>query len=208
MSKKLVITTISMQSPDKLKCNPYRKGADGVFLSEAVHFPVLAMMEWNILPGEEVELVTVRRENDDNTEVNYQTFLTELREMQQRSGISCRIVKEITVPHTEDKAKQTALFRELCAVYPEGADVYMDLSFGTKITTVCLFSTLPYAEKARGCTIKHITYGLHNYNASPDEEPVSQLYNVRYLYDMASFIHTVDMANADDIDHVIEGLWG
>jgi len=208
MTKKLVVTTISMQSPEKLKCNPYRKGSDGVFLSEAVHFPVLAMMEWNILPGEEVELVTVRRENDDNTECNYRTFLKELRELEERSGLHCHIIKEILVPHTEDKEKQVALFRELCALYPQGADVYIDLSFGTKITTVCLFSTLPYAEKVRGCTVKHVTYGLHDYNAAPDAPAVSNLYNVRYLYDMASFIHTVDSANAEDIDRVIEGLWG
>lgn len=204
--KKVVITAISMRK--RLELAQYHKEADGEFLSEPMHFPVIALMEWNILPGEEVEVITVRREIDESTQRNYATFKAELKEMEQRTGLSCPIVKEITVPHEETKEKQVALFKELCSVYPEGADVYIDLSFGTKMTTVCLFTSLTYAEKVKRCNIRHITYGLYDYNAPRKEPRISGIYNVRCLYDMASLIHTAEFLNAENIDTLIEGLWG
>ena len=205
MSKKLFFATIPMLPPDSLKKIPYRKEDRGELYSEPTRFPGIVMLENCILGDEDIKLITVRTADDNNrTEANYALFKEELRELSERLGKDIDIDKEIVVTHSENREKQIALFKELCSCYEEDAEVYMDITYGTKVTSACMFSTLSYAESVAEAEIKGIYYGKYSHG----DYKKGDLYNVRCLYDLAMLSNTADFMTRERFDDLIDNLWG
>ena len=196
-----------MQTPDNLKAVPYRKEDRGELLSEPSRFPGIIMLENNILGNEDVEIVTIRTKGAKYTEANYQLFKNELEELSDRleRKQALKIDKEIEIEYSENRDKQLQLFKSLCACYEEGADVYMDITYGTKVTTSCMFSTLTYAEKIAKCNIKGVYYGKFPFGT---DAVVGDLYDVRCMYELAMLANTADFMSKESFDNMIENLWG
>ena len=194
-----------MLPPEALKKIPYRKEDRGELYSEPSRFPGIVMLENCILGNEDVRIVTVRTADDNNrTEANYKLFKEELALLSGRIGKELKIDGEIVVTHSENRDKQLALFKQLCGVYDEGEEVYMDITYGTKVTSACLFSTLTYAEKIAKCDVKGVYYGKYSHGA----ENSGDLYNVRCLYELAMLSNAADYMDKEKFDSLVNELWG
>lgn len=204
MRKKLFFITIPLQGKNQLGKTRYRKEDKGELYSRETSFPGIAMLENCVQGNEDIRIVTVRTavENGE-TEKNYEQFKSELSELADEMGRELTISGEILIPHSENRHKQVEFFKELCAQCEPDCDVYMDITFGTKVTSVCMFTLLTYAEKMLCDDICGIYYGKYDhYNNTPGE-----LYNVRSMYDIAALIRSAEHLPQDNINDLLELLW-
>lgn len=204
MKKKLFFVTIPMLDFDKLKLIRYRKEDKGLIFSEPSRFPAIPFLEWSIFGNEDIKIVTIRTDDDKgSTARNYQAFKDELGELSKRLERELTIDAEIILPHEENREKQMHLLKELCSQYEEGTDVYMELTYGTKVTPIGMFSSLTYAEIVKHCNIKSITYGKY-----PFMGEVGDLYDVLCLYQMTGVINAAEFLPDDTIDSILNDMWG
>ena len=185
MKKKIFIISIPMLPPENLNALQYRH-PDGA-LSGRTCFPGIALLEKNAQGKTPVKVVTVRTADDNHrTEKCYHLFQKELESLSDKLDLALRINTEIVVPHSEDEEKSRFLLRELLGVYEKSAYVYMDLTYGTKLTAIELFASLFFAETCHKCSVRSASYGKYAFNNSH----IGELYDVATLYHMLRFLET------------------
>lgn len=194
-----------MLRPEDLKPVCYRKENKGELLSRETRFPCIAMLDANILGNEQIKIVVVKTDDDNRrTQINYQTFKEELGELSRELEMPLDITSEITLPHDESKDKQVALFKEIAEQFDENSEVYMDVTYGSKITSIGLFSALTFAERIMGCSIKSVIYGKYPHNDSK----IGDLFDVRCLYELSMLINSADYMPKDSFFNLVDSLWG
>ena len=203
--KKVFYITIPMQNPEFLKELRYRKEDTGEIYSRPTRFPGIAMLEWNIFGNEEIKIVTIRSQdkNGYTDNVNYPKFKEELASLGEYLGRELVIDEEIVLPLSENKDKQTSFMREICHSFDPKTYIYMDLTYGTKVTPIGLFSSLVYAEKVDECNIKSVVYG----NYAFDGTDTGNYFDVKHLYDMAQLINACYLMPKENLRSMIDELW-
>ena len=205
MSKKLIFVTIPMLRREDLKKIEYR--AEGQkFTPSKSSFPSLPMIEWNVNKNDDVKLYVIMTDDDNQrTKDNYEEFKKELQELKDVKNLdNLQISGIIKLPHEETKAKQVQLFQQISKFYENDSDIYMDITYGTKATSIGLFSSLVFAEKLKNCNIKSIVYGKFTHNDSG----AGELYDLRSLYEISRLVNAVDYMAADKVEQLINSLWG
>lgn len=205
MKKRIIFATIPMLPQENLKKINYRKENTGEFFYEPSRFPSIPMIEDALIGSNDIKIIAVKTDDDNGrADIAYKFFLEELEELSERTGRELKVEKVIHIPHDETTEKQLSLLKEICKCYEKNADIYMDITFGTKVTPIGMFSSLVFAEKVKGCSIKNITYGKFAHNDSN----VGNLYNVKFLYDISSIINAADYMPQEKIESLVVGLWG
>ena len=119
-------------------------------------------------------------------------------------GINLPITDVLILPHEETREKQIELFRRIAAYYETDFDIYLDLTYGTKVTAIGIFSSLVYAEKVKHCNIKQIVYGKYAHDGSD----IGNLYDLKYLYELNMIIHEAQYMDQNSIESMLDSLWG
>ena len=204
MAKKQFIATISMQDPKNLKPLIYKAEFDSTFTSIETASPAICMLQMNLNKGDDYELVTVRTIDDNKfTPINYESFKADLKRLSDVLGFEITIGREIDLPHVENREKHIGFFNDICKVFDKSADIYMDITYGTKATPVAEFASLVYAEKVADCAIKQVIYGKYAYKGNEGE-----LYNLRCLYELSQLIHSYSYLENVDINKMLSAFGG
>lgn len=205
MNNKDFFVTIPMLPPEKLIKLTYKKEGKDNIISRPASFPSLAMIEWNAKKGDNNRIIAVVTDDvNGNSAVNLKKFEEELSELSSDTGIDFKIEEVIYVSQDESKKKQNNLFKNLCSKFKNEHDIYMDLTYGTKVTSIGLFSALTYADKICNCDIKSIVYGNYRF----DNSGSGDIYDIRSLYDFSMFIHSAEFLEKENLDVVLNNIWG
>lgn len=205
MAKKQFFATISMLLPQQLKELDYKAEFRKDYSFMPTSSPAIAMIEMYLEPGDEYEIITVRTDDDnDRTKLNYDEFKADLVKLGEKKGMDISITKEIIIPHNESREKHIGFFKELCDSYQPLSDVYMDVTFGSKVTSISLFASLVYAENAMRCNIGDIIYGKFAYGNGNGGE----LFSIRCLYELKELIHSASLMGNVDVDEMLEIFGG
>ena len=78
----------------------------------------------------------------------------------------------------------------------------MDLTFGTKLTSIEMFSSLYYAEIVEKCNIKSVVYGQYTSNGSSEGE----LYDVTRLYHTVRFLDAAAQMDRKCFENLIQQM--
>lgn len=199
MKKNTVVISIPMQPADKLIPIEY-KIADGNIVSSKTRFPGIAMLENFVNLNKETKIVTVRTNDENNrTEICYNYFKEELADFSKKNGKNFEIFQEIVVPYSEDKAKEKYILKSLFDCFTERSNVFLDLTYGTKLTSVEMFSSLFYAEIAKECSIKKIVYGKFSF----DEKEEGELFDATGLYHKVRFLETAQFMEKEAFKQLV-----
>ena len=193
MRKKTFVISIPMLPAENLKLLEYQNHIPNAE-SCKTRFPGIALIKENMFGRVENKIITVRTEDDNGrTETCYALFKEELAALAAQTGVALSIDKEIQISHSETDEKGKGLLRELFQSYPEKSHVYMDLTYGTKLTAIEMFMSLCYAEIAKKCNIKSVIYGKYSFDNSEHGE----LFDVTELYHTMRFMETASQMNAE-----------
>ncbi len=205
MAKKQFFVTISMLNPEQLKKLDYvaEFTNDSDFMPTSS--PAVVMIEMYLNPGDDYEIITIRTDDDNaRTKINYDEFKNDLKRLSEKKGMDISITKEIRIPHNESREKHIGFFRELCDAYEPMSDVYMDVTFGSKVTSISLFASLVYAENVTKCSICDIIYGKFAFGNRKGGE----IFSVKCLYELKELIHSASMMGNVDIDEMLDIFGG
>ena len=184
MTKKLFIISIPMQPIENLKLLHY-KSEDTV--SCETRFPGIAMIEKFICTDEKIDLVTVRTDDDGkNTKECYKLFKEELSMFGTEKSKQIEIKQEIILPHDENEDKEKETLKKLFDCFEKRCDIYMDITYGSKLTSIEMFSSLCYAEIVKECQIKSVIYGKYSF----DDSGVGELFDASKLYHTVRFLES------------------
>lgn len=202
--KKIILATISIQPEGQLKQIYYTRENTPERYAHPVAYPCINMLEEMLEDGEDVKVVALMsRDSQGRGMHNLEIFKADLAALNARHGWDLQVDEVVQIPHEETRAKQISLFRDVCRQYEENARVYMDITFGTKITSIGLFSTLVYAEKVKNCEICSVVYGKYLHG----EAPTGELYDIKCVYDLNMLIGSLDPRHGD-VDQLLDALWG
>lgn len=201
--KKIVLATIAIQAPGQLKRIYYTKENTDVRYPHPVAYPCINMMEEMLESGDDVKIVALMSQDANGQSLqNLEIFKEDLQALNERQGWKLQVDEVVLIPHEETRAKQISLYRDVCRQYEEGAQVYMDITFGTKITPIGLFSTLVYAENVKNCEICSVIYGKYLHG----DAPTGELYDIKCVYDLNMLIGSLDPRRGD-ADKLLDTLW-
>lgn len=205
MSKKILFATIPMLDSSSLKQITYRKESDGKLYSSPASFPSIPMIEWAVSGNDDIRIVAVMTEDKTNrSEKNLELFKSQLKQLGEEMGFVLSVNDILTLPHNESPDKQIELFSKIIAFYDDSSEIHMDLTYGTKMTTIGLFASLVYAEKAMKCEIKSLVYGKYAHDGSS----VGEIYDMKCLYDLNMIINSANYMTAEGIKNIIDSLLG
>lgn len=204
MAKKQFFLSVSMLKPEQLKKIKYRMEDKGEVFSQPASFPSLPMIEGNIDKSDDFELIAILTDDEyGRCRDSYEKMKQELKQLSDFLEIDLTITKEIVLSHNESRSKQVELFKKMSEAYKEKCEIYMDLTYGTKITSIGLFASLVYAERVKNCNIKAIVYGKYNH----DDGDIGELYDVLSLYELNMLINTSYAIPGSKVEKMIEMLW-
>ncbi len=193
--------TISMLPEERLRKISYTMDGSGRSDFMPASFPAIPMLEAELSGGEEYELYLIWTK-DDNERFRHcrERFGKELKELSGRLGFEIKVTGELGIPHNESRSKHIGFFRELCRTFRRGSQIYMDVTYGTKITSISCFASLAYAENVMDCDIRSVIYGKFSHV----EGAAGTLFDVRCLYELNGLIYNASAINGFDMDKMLD----
>ncbi len=206
MTQKQFIITIPMLPEESLKELEYKSADTPDLPVVRSRFPGIALLEWNLAKSDNDVKITLVMTDDDNhrSQKNLEIFLQELEKLAERRGIALCVDSIVTLPHNETADKQLESFRKLTDMYQEGADVFCDITFGTKVTPICIFASLAYAEKLRDAVVKSIIYGKYAH----DDGQLGTIYDIRCVYELNMTVNAMTGMDEQEVEELIDFIWG
>lgn len=192
-----------MLEKNKLKKLDYQN-EKGEFMKTSA-FPSIVLLNKYIGDDADVQICTIR-DDCENSSINNECFLEELKMLGDEKGVNLVVSKEIIIPHNETKVKNLTIFSELMDLYSqkENYKLYIDMTYGSKVTSAEIFASLTYAEM-KGLNIEELCYGF--YDHSIKDNNIGVYYSLRYVYDLLSLINTSSKyLPSEKIESLIKGL--
>lgn len=208
MAKKQFFITISLSPKDKLNATIYEPEFRKGFIPMKTTAPGMTLIEMFLEPGDDYEIVAIMTDDvEGKSAANFETFKKELEKLSEKKKMDIRVTKEIHVSFEESKKKHIEFFRNICDSFEPLSEIYMDVTYGTKITSISQFSSLVYAEKVLRCSIREVVYGLFDTKNSKIGKN-NQLFSVRCVYELKELIQSASMLDGIDIDELLDKFEG
>lgn len=178
------------------------------------HFPGVPMLVHNYDPRKNAEVVFIRTVNtaNNNPELNFNTLKNEIAAITDNQKISEKLrakfkgntlienAKEILVDYDESYTRHLKFLRDLCTVYQEDAEIYMDITYGSKVTPLVSVSSLVYAENAKNCSLRELIYGM------AAQSKKKKIFDVKAMYRMSQALNLGSFTSGMDLDKLLESF--
>lgn len=204
--KKLFICSIPMRGKG-LKNLDYYTDKDEFLLNSA--FPSIVLLNKYVNEDdrpEDISIVTIR-DDCENSKINNERFLEELKDLSASKNISLEVSNEIVFPHNESQAKHLTIFKSLFEIYSaqaEGCKLYADMTYGTKVTSAELVASLSFSE-TKGIKTEDLCYGFFDHSIKDNTKGI--FYSIRYVFDLINLINTTSrFMGAEKVEEIIKGL--
>ena len=206
MKNKHFVITVSMLPSDSLKEVTYSSIDLKDLPPVKSCFPGIPLIEWNLAKDDDNIRISLIMTDDENhrSGKNLKVLKEELTDLSKRLGKQISITDTINVPDNETREKQIEMFRKLIAVYNEDTEIYADITYGTKVTPICIFASLVYAEKFKKSRISSIIYGRYAHDGSTE----GHIYDIRSIYELNMFVNTATKLPNSNVDEMIDLIWG
>ena len=119
------------------------------------------------------------------------------------------IVTPVVTNSSTSEANLNAFIAELTAFksvsrsYKKGAELYIDLTFGSKVQAISIFQSLCVAE-SNGCHVKELLYG--SYIKSEADAGKGSIYSLRSLYEITQLLNTYSMLPDTDLEKLLDSV--
>ena len=193
MNKQQFIATIPILDEKTLKKAAYIYADYPERSAVESYFPAIPMIRHNIDPTAEISVIVIFTQAG-NYKHNLELFYKELRAVSDEFNVDLTSnVVEIPVPYEETKKKHTEFFVNIGNALADDADLFMDLTYGSKVSPITEFASLVYAEQAKKCRIKEVVYGKVMGSETPTIYDIKELYRMSQLINTMSFLPNADL---------------
>lgn len=140
----------------------------------------------------------------DNT-VCYQK---DLEKIKSNCAATIEEPKIISLPFNESKSTFESAFSELIEELEDEAEIYVDITFGAKTTSLLLLSFLLFAEKFFNCSVKMIDYVQRDFDEN--EKPIigsECIYDVTSLFYLNSLLNSMNCKSGTEAVETVKSFF-
>lgn len=189
--KKIVFCPITMQPVFKAVYDAKQKDFfDGATYESKIYYPVNVVLANELKKDDELKVVLVKTIDEGRADceqmfaVNSRFFTSELKAICEEKGVKSNIDDPVII-ETEFKETQDVFeerFMKFFDVLEEDAEIYADITFGSRVFSMILMNVLQFAEKFFNADLKAVVYGKTSFNnGSPSDGVVYDISSLYYL---------------------------
>lgn len=154
---------------------------------EFVMFPILGILK-RYVDKEMFKLIVVDGFQSERSKYNVGLLKNEL----ERLFPEHCLLMIVDIPMNKDK-REVVMFDKLCQTLEKEDEIYFDMTFGYKPTSMLVMLMCNYAERfIENVRIKKIMYAQYHFDKKDDTEFVHDLIDVTNLYYLNQMIYKVD----------------
>lgn len=177
---------------------------DKLQYDEPACYPVLALINGYIRPGDDVGVYVLTTEAHEQCGKNYCEVERLIHALCQEIGASCA-VSSIPVPFDESPATHLYTFQALLNKIGDGDIIYADMTYGSKCQAITLMMGLNYAyQSCKNCTVECFVYGSKDFR--PGVQGGKRIFDVTSLFLMDQIVNELAKSGNKNPKRAIESI--
>jgi len=204
---KSVIITVPMRQPDGVKPLIYPAHGDKALeYAKPVRFPVSALLANVLKKDEEVKVIFIMTASENSKcELNKNNIIKEFEGINADIG-AVLSYDTVDIDFEATNKAYNKLITDLAEKIPDNAELYSDITYGSKPEVLSLFCAIRFAEEFRNSNIEYIIYGKAEFDDKG--QPVNpELYDITSLYYLFKLMGTMKTANAETAMKVLKDFF-
>jgi cobalamin biosynthesis Co2+ chelatase CbiK len=167
-----------------------------------VRYAINGILHNVLQKGEAVQFIFVMTTGENSCcKENREIFIREFERINAEKGLLPSYA-DVEIPFQAVKQTYNKLITDLAEKVPENAEIYADMTFGSKPEVLSLFCALIFVENFRNAVIQYIVYGKAEFNKKTRalENPVIfDLTSLYYLFKVLGTMQSPDAGAALDL---------
>lgn len=190
---KKFITVIPLQVQGQLRRYHYQAVDNSrLQMDGPTSFPILAAVNGYVQPGEEFRLLAIAADSEDGRR-NCAVLRDELERLCRTKGCPCPQIETIPAPEDEGVAAQIAAFQRLIACVEDDDELFVCVTYGTKLLSQVTLMAVQYAYQAKKNTsISCVVYGQIDRSGGQEPERwTARIYDETALLQLGEIVRVL-----------------
>ncbi len=190
---KKFITVIPLQVQGQLRRYHYQAVDNSrLQMDGPTSFPILAAVNGYVQPGEEFRLLAIAADSEDGRR-NCAVLRDELERLCRTKGCPCPQIETIPAPADEGVAAQIAAFQRLIACVEDDDELFVCVTYGTKLLSQVTLMAVQYAYQAKKNTsISCVVYGQIDRSGGQEPERwTARIYDETALLQLGEIVRVL-----------------
>lgn len=190
---KKFITVIPLQVQGQLRRYHYQAVDNSrLQMDGPTSFPILAAVNGYVQPGEEFRLLAIAADSEDGRR-NCAVLRDELERLYRTKGCPCPQIETIPAPADEGVAAQIAAFQRLIACVEDDDELFVCVTYGTKLLSQVTLMAVQYAYQAKKNTsISCVVYGQIDRSGGQEPERwTARIYDETALLQLGEIVRVL-----------------
>ncbi|MDR2192522.1 MAG: hypothetical protein LBO62_06565 [Endomicrobium sp.] len=206
MAKKIALVSIPITNKiEKVKYQAVKYQVVGnsqiQYEGEAM-FPISCVLANVLQQDDDVKIVLIKEEQNGGLTQKYaQDFKDEITNINSKIGAKIEFVP-LERSYIETPDEHSKLLDAIAEQIDDNAQIYADISYGSKPLPFIVFNVLTFADKFLNCEIKNVVYGKYDYVNKKDHK----IYDITSLYYLNSLNNTITAKNSEDARKILKSL--
>ena len=196
---KVVIITVPMRPPHEVNSVLFPvDGNKAIEYDKAVFCPVNSVLAKTMKKGEEIKIIYIMTVGGNSQcELNKKTFMEELEGINSEIG-AVLSYDTMEIEFLPVKKTYNKLITDLAEKIPDNAEIFADITFGSKPDILSLFCALRFVEEFREALVQFIVYGKVEFNNETRKIENPMLFDITSLYYLFKLMGTMGAADATE----------
>jgi hypothetical protein len=205
---KAVIVTAPMRPLNELF--PIQYPVDGnksIEYEKPVRCPINGILAKTLQKGEQVKVIYIMTTGENSEcEQTKKAFIEELENINSEIGA---VFNYDTVEINFDATKQTynKLITDLSEKIPENAELYTDITYGSKPEILSFFCALRFVEEFCNAVVQYIVYGKVEFNKETRKTEKPMLFDITSLYYLFKLMGTIGNADSESASKMLQDFF-
>ena len=190
---KKFITVIPLQVQGQLRRYHYQAVDNSKLQMDGpTSFPILTAVNGYVQPGEEFRLLAIAADSEDGRR-NCAVLRDELERLCRTKGCPCPQIETIPAPADEGVAAQIAAFQRLIACVEDDDELFVCVTYGTKLLSQVTLMAVQYAYQAKKNTsISCVVYGQIDRSGGQEPERwAARIYDETALLQLGEIVRVL-----------------
>lgn len=190
---KKFITVIPLQVQGQLRRYHYQAVDNSrLQMDGPTSFPILTAVNGYVQPGEEFRLLAIAADSEDGRR-NCAVLRDELERLCRTKGCPCPQIETIPAPADEGVAAQIAAFQRLIACVEDDDELFVCVTYGTKLLSQVTLMVVQYAYQAKKNTsISCVVYGQIDRSGGQEPERwAARIYDETALLQLGEIVRVL-----------------
>ena len=190
---KKFITVIPLQVQGQLRRYHYQAVDNSrLQMDGPTSFPILTAVNGYVQPGEEFRLLAIAADSEDGRR-NCAVLRDELERLCRTKSCPCPQIETIPAPADEGVAAQIAAFQRLIACVEDDDELFVCVTYGTKLLSQVTLMAVQYAYQAKKNTsISCVVYGQIDRSGGQEPERwTARIYDETALLQLGEIVRVL-----------------